>query len=205
MTQAVASVIIDRFIGLLVMFICGSLLICYTGFYARPELIAKTFTHLVFAFTAAGLLGTGIVFLPFFAKGHFERLIEKIPLVGTLGSKLIQALLIYHNHKRCLLQSSLITIFVHLSFGLSLYWIAIALFPSVPDLVDHVMLHNVANLTSMIPLAAGPYELALDKLYYQIFAKSVGMGLIVSLMFRLTTIFVAVTGMIYYLLSRHLR
>ena len=199
-SQAVASVFIDRFVGLLVMFICGSLLICYTGFYTRPELIARTFTHLVFAFTAAGLLGTGIVFLPFFAKGHCERLIEKIPFCGTLLSKLTGALLMYRNHKRCLLLSSLFTIPVHLSFGMSLYWIAIALFPSVPGVVEHLMIHNVANLTSMIPLAAGPYEWALEELY-KLLAMSVGMGFIVSLMFRLTTIFVALAGIVYYYVS----
>jgi len=200
-SQAVASVFIDRFVGLLVMFICGAILICYTGFFARPEIIAQTFTHLVFAFTAAGLLGTGIVFLPFFAKGHFERLIEKIPLCGTLGSKLTKALLLYRDHKRCLLQSCVITIFVHLSFGLSLYCIAIALFPSVPSLTDHIMLHNVTNVTSMIPLAAGPYELVLEQLY-QLYLMNVGMGLIVSLMFRLTTIFVALVGIVYYIAAR---
>jgi uncharacterized protein (TIRG00374 family) len=200
-SQAVASVFIDRFLGLLVMFICGSLLICYTGFYARSAVIAQTFTHLVFALTAAGLLGTGIVFLPFFAKGHCERLIEKIPLCGTLGSKLVQALLLYRNHKRCLLMSCLITILVHLSFGVSLYWVAIALFPAVPDLVNHIMLHNVTNVTSMIPLAAGPYELVLEQLY-SLEGMNVGMGFIVSLMFRLTTIFVAAAGMIYYFAAK---
>jgi len=192
-SQAVASVFVDRFIGLLVMLICCTLLICWTGFFARPEIIAQMFTHIVFALTAIGLLGTGIVFLPFFAKGHFERLLEKIPLFGKLCSKLTSALLLYCNHKRCLLQSSLLTIFVHLSFGMSLYWIAIALFPvapGFPGLVDHLMFHNVANVTSMIPISAGPYEWALEQLY-QLLAMSIGMGLIVSLMFRLTTILVA--------------
>ena len=195
--QAVASVIIDRFIGLLVMFICGALLLCYTGFAARPDIIAKFFTNLVFTCTAASLLGTGIVFLPFFAKGHFERLVEKIPLCGELGSKLIRSLLLYRNHKRCLLQCCLITILVHLSFGLSLYWIAAALFSPVPSGIDHMMLHNVTNVTSMIPLAAGPYEWVLEQLY-QLYGMSVGMGLIVSLMFRFTSIFVAVAGIVYY-------
>jgi uncharacterized protein (TIRG00374 family) len=198
-SQAVASVLIDRYLGLLVMFICGTLLICYTGFYARPEIIAKTFTHLVFAFTAAGLLGTGIVFLPFFEKGHVERLIEKIPLCGKFGSKLVQALLLYRRHIGCLIQSCAITFFVHIFFGLSLYWVAVALFPSppAPDLVNQVMLHNVTNLTSMIPLAAGPYELVLEQLY-KLYGMNVGAGLIVSLLFRLVAIFVALTGMIYY-------
>jgi len=200
-SQAVASVFIDRLIGLLVMFICGTLLIVYTGFYARPEMIAQFFTHLVFAFTAAGLLGTGMVFLPFFAKGHLERWIEKLPLLGKLGSKFTQSLLMYRNHKRCLLQCASITLLVHFCFGLSLYWVATALFPAVPSAVDHIMLHNVTNLTAMIPLAAGPYELVLEQLY-QLYAENVGMGLIISLAFRMTAISVAVAGIIYYFASR---
>ena len=197
--QAVASVFIDRFIGLLVMFIFGSILICYTGFYTRaqPDIVALTFVHLVFVFTAVGILGTATAFLPFFAKGYVERLIEKIPLCGKLGSQLIQALLLYRNHKRCLIQAGLITVLVHLSFGLSLYWITAALFSPASDGITHIMLHNVANLTSMIPLAAGPYEFVLEQLY-QLYGKNVGMGLIVSLMFRLTAISVAAVGIVYY-------
>ena len=183
------------------MFVCRTLLILYTGFYTRPEIIAQFFTHLVFAFTAAGLLGTGIVFLPFFAKGHLERWIAKLPFCGKLGSKFAQSLFMYRNHKRCLIRCSLITILVHLSFGLSLYWIAIALFSSVPDAAAHVMLHNVGNLTAMIPLAAGPYELVLEQLY-QLQGMNVGMGLIVSLTFRLTAICVAVVGIVYYFVIR---
>ena len=199
--QAVASVFIDRFIGLLVMFICGTVFVCWTGFAFRTEILAQTFTHLVFAFTAASLIGTGVIFLPFFANGHFERWIEKIPLAGKLAGKLIRALLLYRNHKRCLLKCCFVTFFVHTSFGLSLYWIASGLFLSVPSAADHLMLHNVANLTSMIPLAAGPYEWALEQLY-QLLAMNVGMGLIVALMYRLTMISVAVVGIGYYYVSR---
>ncbi|MCL2709312.1 MAG: flippase-like domain-containing protein [Planctomycetaceae bacterium] len=195
--QAVASVFIDRFVGLLVMFICGTVFVCWTGFALRTEILAKTFTHLVFVFTAVSLIGTGIVFLPFFAKGHFERLIEKIPLAGGLASKLISALLLYRNHKRCLLQSGIITIFVHIFFGLSIYWIASGLFQPVPDVANHIMLHNVANLTSMIPLAAGPYEWVLEKLY-RLFGMSIGMGFVVALMYRLTMIAIAGLGMVFY-------
>jgi len=199
--QAVASVFIDRFIGLLVMFICGAILLCWTEFAFRTEILAKTFTHIVFACTAVSLIGTGIVFLPFFAKGHFERWIEKIPLAGKLASKLIGALLLYRNHKRCLLQCCFVTIFVHTLCGMSLYGIAAGLFQSVPDAVNHVMLNCVANLSTMLPLAAGPYEWALEELY-RLLAMSVGMGLIVALMYRLTMIAVAVVGIVYYYASR---
>ena len=200
-SQAIASVFIDRFIGLLVMFIVGSIFVCWTGFVYRTEIFAQTLTHLVFGLTAVSLVCTGIAFLPFFAKGNFERLIEKIPIVGKLAGKLTNALLLYRNHKRCLLYCCLITFFVHISLGLSVYWIATGLFLSVPDAGNHIMFHSVANLTSMIPLAAGPYEWVLEQLY-QMCAMNVGMGLIVALMYRLTTVCTAALGMGYYYVTR---
>jgi len=200
-TQAVASIFIDRFIGLLVLFICGAVFICWTGFVFRPEVLAKTFTHLVFALTAVSLIGTAIVFLPFFAKGHFERLIEKIPLCGKLLGKFAQSLLLYRNHKRCLLQCCLLSVLAHVAAGVSVYWMASGLFLSVPGVANHIMLHNVANITTMIPLAAGPYEFVVEQLY-QLLTKSVSMGLIVALMYRLTMIAIAVMGIIYYYASK---
>jgi len=199
--QAVASIFIDRFIGLLVLFICGAVFICWTGFVFRPEILAQATTHLVFALTAVSLIGTAIVFLPFFAKGHFERLIEKIPLCGKLLGKFTRALLLYRNHKRCLLQCCLLSLLAHIIAGISVYWIASGLFPSVPDAATHIMLHNVSNITTMLPLAAGPYELALEHLY-QLLAMSVGMGLIVALTYRLTVIAIAIVGIGYYYLFR---
>jgi len=196
-TQAVASVFIDRFVGLFAMFICGAFFVCWTGFAFRTEPLAQFFTFLVFAFAAVSIIGTIIVFLPFFAKGHVERLVEKIPLCGKLLGKFTQSLLLYRNHKRRLLQCCLLTVLIHTSFGLSIYWIASGLFLSVPDATTHVMFHMVANLTAMLPLAAGPYELVLEELY-QLFGMSVGMGLVVALMYRLTMMIVAVVGMIYY-------
>ena len=203
-SQAVASVIMDRIlIGLFVMFLCCTFFIFLTGFAQRPEIVAKTYTHIVIVLTAVSLLGIAGTFLPFFVRGHFERLLEKIPLCGKLFGKLTQSLLLYRNHKRCLLWSCLITVFVHLSLGISFYWIALGLFsPMVPGLsaANHIMLHNVANLTSMIPLAAGPYEWVSDQLYHML-TQSVGMGLIVALTYRLLMICVTIAGMVYYYVS----
>ena len=200
-SQAVASVIIDRFIGLLVMFLIGIDLIYHTGFHFRPEVFAQTLTLIVVVCFLLGVMVAILPFLPFFAEGYFEDILEKIPLCGKLLGKLTRSLLLYRNHKMCLLFCSLITIPVHFLFGLSLYWSAVALFPLVPDGIDHIMFHTVTNVTSLIPLAAGPYELVLEQLY-QLYGMNIGMGLIVSLMFRLVTIFVAVAGMVQFIMPR---
>lgn len=204
--QAVASVIVDRIIGLLVMFLCGTVLVCWTGFAFREEIWARTISHIVFVLTGVGFLGVGIVFLPFFAKGHVERLMEKIPYGGRSLAKLTRALLLYRNHKVCLIQSFLLTFLVHIPFGIALYMIARGLFTSTPGLVDHIVLYNVVNLTAMIPLAAGPFELVLDQLY-PLFSgpqgpMGIGLGLVVALGHRIISILVAAIGVIFYLSSR---
>ncbi|MDR1141400.1 MAG: flippase-like domain-containing protein [Planctomycetaceae bacterium] len=207
MSQAIASVIVDRIIGLLVMFLCGTIFVLATGFAFRQEILARTFSQLVFILTGIGGACVGIVFLPFFSKGHLERLLAKIPFCGDLLEKLTRSFLLYRNHKICLLKTFAITFLVHIPFGISLYLIAKGLFGSVPNLIDHIMLYNVVNLTAMIPLAAGPFEFVLEQIY-PLFSvdgtkMGVGIGLVVALGYRLISILVAGLGIAYYLSSRN--
>ncbi|MDR2441711.1 MAG: flippase-like domain-containing protein [Planctomycetaceae bacterium] len=206
MSQAVASVIVDRIIGLLVMFLCGTIFVCATGFAFRQEVLARTLSQLVFILTIISYTCVGIVFLPFFSKGHIERLLAKIPFCGNTLGKLTRSFLLYRNHKICLLKTFAMTFFVHIPFGFSLYLIAGGLFGSVPNLIDHIMLYNVVNLTAMIPLAAGPFEFVLEQVY-QLFSvegirMGVGIGLVIALGYRFISILVAGLGIVYYLSSR---
>ena len=206
-SMAVASVIVDRIVGLLVMFLCGTIFILATGFAFREEILARTFSQIVFAFTLIGYTGVGIMFLPFFFKGHLEGLIDRIPFCGPILGKLTRSLLLYRHHKSCLAQVFAISFLVHIPYGISLYLIAHGLFGSVPDLINHILLYNVANLTAMIPLAAGPFELVLDQLY-PLFsgldgnAMRSGIGMVVALGHRLIAILVAALGIVFYLSSR---
>jgi hypothetical protein len=75
-----------------------------------------------------------------------------------------------------------------------LYWLAAGLFPVVPGLTEHEMLYCAANLTSMIPLAAGPFEFVLAHQLDPLFGTGIGAGLVIALAYRLTTILVAVAG-----------
>ncbi len=206
-TDAFASVIVDRVIGLLVMFLFGAVLIFVTGFAWREEIWAKTTSNVVLAFTAVGYFGVGIVFLPFFAKGHLERLLGKIPLCGPVLEKLTRSLLLYRNHKLSLLYCYAVTFLVHATFGISAFLTAQGLFTSVPGLLDHIMLYSVANMTAMIPLAAGPLELVMNYLYPLLNidgpAPMVGAGMIVGVGYRFTSVLVASIGIVFFLSSRN--
>ncbi len=130
--EAVASVIVDRIVGLLVMFLCGAVFVLSTRFAFRGEIRARLFSQLVFALAIIGFGGVAVMFVPpfslLFSKGHVERLAERIPLCGPMLGKLIRSLLLYRNRKIRLIQTFFITFLVHIPYGISLLLIAKGLF-----------------------------------------------------------------------------
>ncbi len=201
--EALASVVVDRVLGLIGMFFVAAFLVWWSGFAFRDEVLARGASQLVFWLTGIAVFGIVVIFLPFFSQGHFERMIDRIPLCGEALGKLTRALLLYKNHKSCLLLSAFATLFVHIFFGLALYCVAKGLLSEVPTVLENMVAYPIANLTSMIPLAAGPYEIVLNKLYplFSTFPKP-GIGLFVALGNRIISIFIAAIGVLYYLTSR---
>ncbi|MDR1484917.1 MAG: flippase-like domain-containing protein [Planctomycetaceae bacterium] len=204
-SAALASVVVDRVIGLLAMFICATIFICATGFVFRSEILARSVTNIVLLFTVIGFFGCVFMFLPVFSSADIVRWTLMIPLVGKHIIKLIHPLLVYRNNLRSVLFCFLISLPVHLSFGFSLYFLANGIFTSgtvaVPNLLEHIMLYSAVNITSMIPLAAGPFEFMLEQLY-PLFGVSVGVGMVVAIAFRIVAILVAAIGIIFYFTSR---
>ena len=201
--RSLASVVVDRMIGLIALFFVATFLVCWSGFAFRDETLAKGAGQLVFWLTGIAVVGIGVVFLPFFSQGHIEKQIDRIPFCGIILGKLIRALLLYREHKFCLFASTFVSLFVHLIFGLSLYCVAKGLLSDVPTITENMVVSPIANLTSMIPLAAGPYEVVVNQLYPLLTTSpKPGIGLIVALGFRFISILVSALGVLYFLASK---
>jgi uncharacterized protein (TIRG00374 family) len=202
-SAALASVFVDRVVGLLAMFICATIFIFAMGFAFRTELLARSVSNIVLLFTVVGMVGCMIMFLPVFSSKDIERWTLLIPIFGKYAIKLVRSLLIYRNNLSSVLICFVISLPVHLSFGLSLYFLADGIFTSieVPSLPEHIMLYSVVNITSMIPLAAGPFEFMLEQLY-PLFGIAIGVGMVVALAFRVIAILVAAIGIIFYFTLR---
>lgn len=205
--RATASVVIDRLIGLYVMFLLGVFAVFATGFYQREEPLAKFATLGSIALFLASTILLALLLWPSSRQNRRVTLMAKLPLVGTVLAKLANAMLEYRKSKKVLLLSFIITVFVHLGFSVSLYFLARGLFHAAPSLSNHVVLYCLANVGSIIPLSAGPLELFLDELYplFPIVARAsfqVGHGMAIGMAYRLTTVLVAMVGMGYYLTSR---
>ncbi|GHT11649.1 hypothetical protein FACS1894170_05500 [Planctomycetales bacterium] len=195
-SQAVASVIVDRLLGLYVLFLYGTATVLLTGIAFRPELLAKTASYTVFACTAIGTLGIISIFTPLFTSGHFENYLQKLPYIGAPLAKLSLAMLMYRFRKRCLLKAAAASFLVHLLASVSMYLTARSFFGTVPNFLDHLMLYSVLQLVLMIP-AAGPFELVFEEMYHQLFGMYAGTGLIVALGIRVITTLVCCVGGIF--------
>lgn len=199
-SRSFASVVIDRIIGLYVMFLFSTILVLATGFWRNTQPIAKIATFSVFVCLAASTLGIAALF--FVSSFKLSRLITKLQPKPI--EKFVSAIGIYRNRVPSLLFAMAMTFVVHFIFCLSVYLLAHGLFRDAPTLLDHCILHPIANITSIIPLPAGPYEAVLDKMY-PLFPftngeyPQRGFGLIVALSFRFANLIIAVIGVVYYI------
>jgi uncharacterized membrane protein YbhN (UPF0104 family) len=202
-SAALASVFVDRVVGLWAMFICAAVFICVTGFVFRVELLARSVVNIVFLFMVVGFWGGVIMFLPIFSGVGIEGFVLMVPVFGKYVIKLVRPILVYRNNFSSVFLCFLISLPVHLSFGLSLWFLAGGIFTSVdiPSLPEHIMLYSAVNITSMIPLAAGPFEFMLEQIY-PLFGVSVGVGMVVAIAFRAVAIGVAAIGIIFYFTLR---
>ena len=203
---ATASVVIDRVVGLYVMFLLGLTTVFCTGFYQLNAPLAKFATWGVVILAAGTTLLLALFLLPIRSNDWRIQLSERVPFVGKILKKFINAILEYRSRGRILVLAFFETIFVHLSFALSLYYIARGLYAVAPSITSHVVLYSLGNVGSIIPLSAGPLELFLDELYplFPIVGRApfeLGYGMTIGATYRLATVAVAFIGVLFYLLS----
>jgi len=213
--KSFAGIVMDRAIGLYVMFLIAVIAIGTTGFYALTDTPGNmklvTVTTIVWGMMI--LLGFSttvalLVLLPDLTRGTGAKLLDRccgrIPKLKSV----ILAVQDFRNHKRVLFAAGAMTIAVHTLFSLGIWLIALGFYGDAPAAADHLVLHPVANVTQLIPLAAGPYEVVLDKLY-TFFPTAdhescykVGYGLLIALGYRLISILLGGIGVLFYLFSR---
>jgi len=205
--RAVASVIIDRVLGLYAMFVLGLIVIFSTGFYKRPEPTANLVSIGLVSLTIIASLFLLLVITPTSANNWRIKIASSVPLLGSLFQKLTVATLVYRNKKKTLFYSFLATFVVHIFFAASLYCFACGVFQKAPSFINHLILYCSANTGSMIPLSAGPFEYFLDELYplFPVVGRpcyQTGLGLTIGVVYRLATVGVALIGVVYYLFSK---
>jgi uncharacterized protein (TIRG00374 family) len=206
--EAVATVVIDRVIGLYALFIVASVAVLATGLLHHPHEVVRILCHLTLLGTAVSTLLTFVVLTPGFTNGRLSRWMGELPRVGRLIRRLLGAVRMYRQKPSVLIVTGLMSLLVHSLSTAGIYLAALGLPGAAPDLSSHFLIVPLAMLVAAVPIfpaGLGGFELVLDKLYVEIplaLQVTAGTGLMVALVYRVTTIGIAIIGFCYYLANR---
>ncbi|MHB8864028.1 MAG: lysylphosphatidylglycerol synthase transmembrane domain-containing protein [Pirellulaceae bacterium] len=205
-TEAVATVVVDRVVGVYALVLLTSSVICIGGIpNANRDVTA--ICQLTLAATALGVVGIVSLLILGFAGGTWFEFMTGVPKIGKTLGQLMGAARIYRQRWRTVAFALLISVMTHAMFTYSLYLIARALFERVPTLHEHFILVPLGMVAGALPLAPagfGAFEFAIERLYQIIPAASDidVAGILVALVYRLLTILVAIIGIVIYWSSR---
>jgi uncharacterized protein (TIRG00374 family) len=200
-TKAVASVVVDRFLGLYLLFVLASATMIFTGFWRIREI--GYICGCTFVITVLGTIGIGLLFLPGVTEGKLSQALSRLPRIGSILENLVDAVRMYRRRPGVLLLASLMSIVLQCLFALGIYLIACGLRQStVPTLAMHLVLVPLSSIAGVLPLPLGPFEGVLDFLYTKVPPAGAiiykGQGLVVALCYRIINLLIAALGIYYY-------
>ena len=202
--KSIASVVVDRVIGLYMLFVVASIAIWITGFGKSSDPVIASCCSAAYWVTAIGALGFAALMWPAISDGKLVRKIESAPRIGPPIKNLTDAMRMYRRRPVVLLVAAVMSMGVHSLFAAGIFFIACGLPSTVHhSLSTHFVLSPLSFSTGAIPLALGPFEFVLNLLYHHANpAIPQGQGLVVALGYRLITILIATIGVCYYLSAR---
>ncbi len=199
--EAVASIIVDRVVGLYTLFLLATVAIFVGGFWSVADDDVRYACHAAVLLTVIATVAIVALLCPEAVAGRIVRLIGKVPYAGPPLEKLVVAMRMYRHRLPVLFAAGLMSLAVHSLFSTGIHLIAHSLPGAALSLSQHFVVAPLSAITNIIPLPAGPQEGAL-KFLYGALASAPLKGLIVSLVYRIITVLIAAVGIGYYLASR---
>jgi len=202
--EAVATVVVDRVVGLCgLLLLTSCVIVCGGASSTNPQvsLLARS----ILGVTVTGLLGVFALLVSGFAQDRLTFWVSGLPRVGRLTGRLLLALRVYRLRWRTVCGATLMSMVSHGLFALAIFLIAKALFTRVPTLGEHLLIVPLGATAGMLPFPGGlgAFEFAMQKLYEIIPAGDIeATGVLVALVYRLMTILVATVGAWLYWAGR---
>jgi glycosyltransferase 2 family protein len=206
-TVAVASVVVDRVVGLFGLFLLAAAAALMTGEVASPVREVRLMAWGVVVATACGTMGAAL-FLRTGDNRPIERFLCRLRYSGHLWRHLFEALALYRARRGALVAALVLTLATHSCWVVSVYCVARGLPGEVPSLAAHSVIVPLSLATGVLPLplgALGAFEGVMRFLYVAIpggAAVTASQGLIVAIGYRAVTIAVALVGVGYWLVCR---
>jgi glycosyltransferase 2 family protein len=205
-TEAVATVVADRVVGLLTMLTLASSGILATGLMHAASPALHLLCQSILLFTVVGWIGFGLLmFVDGMSGGWMAAQLAAVPIAGKTLARLLGTVQVYRTRKRMLLGAFVASTLMALCFITTFYLVARGLPIHAPPWSEHVVIVPVAGLVGAIPLTPsglGTTEFAVEELYKAMpdgKETASGDGTLVGLGRRVTDIAVAMVGLGFYL------
>ena len=206
--EAVATVVVDRIIGLYALVLVTSIaILCVQLPSDKPAIQAICNMTLVAALI--GGIGIGLLLFAPGLTNSLARLFQRVPKVGEIIHRIVAAIAMYRAKPMVITAIGLMSLVSHSMFAISIFLIATALYGgAIPTLPEHFIIGPLSMVAGAIPLAPGGlgiFESAMMELYTHVPVGqtiAAGMGISIAIVFRLITIAIAGVGGLYYLASR---
>jgi glycosyltransferase 2 family protein len=202
--EAVASVLLDRCIGLLGLIILASISLLVVRISELPPIftvIRNWAIGLVIASVAALLLAI-------YSGTWFDALLNwfaKFPIVGRPLVRMARAVRLLRQRPMTLVVLIAQAVVVHTLLASTVFFVSCGSYPVHPSLVDHFIVVPPALAVGAIPLAPGGLgyqEAALANLFGILPSLPDSFsGMLVATIFRVVTISIAGIGLVFYWLT----
>ena len=203
--EAAASVLVDRVVGVYLLFLFATVAILLTGFWKTPVAEIRWICKATFLVTGIGAAGIAAMLTSDVAKHLVIRMTAGIPRAGHLIRSLLDAVWMYRRQPAALGIASLMTMASQALSAAGCYLIARGLPGEVLSLKSHFVMIPLCIATCILPLPLGPFEFVLEFFYTHVSAGVTimkGQGLVVALIYRLMTLLMAGLGVLCYLGNR---
>jgi uncharacterized membrane protein YbhN (UPF0104 family) len=216
-TEAVATVVVDRALGLIALLFLAAVGTCFLrvdemGFEtlaARQKVSAMC--RVIQILALGGGAGLVLLFVPGVTTSPLWNVLARIPVVGGVIRKLVDAMHIYRGRADRIAIALATSLVIHTLYALMVYFVGAALLgpngeltAEPPTLKDHFIFVPIAMSAGALPI--GAFEWTLDLLYDSFSpggaAAAADKGFLIAIVYRVIQILVAGTGVAYYLSTR---
>jgi len=207
-TEAIATVLLDRVIGLYAILLVASVGLILLGQSAEPHAILNTMQTLVWTAAAIGTVGLLFALSPAATAAvgswRVRQLVDRIPAIGPTLIRLLETIAVYRSRRRYLAGALGLALVTH-NLVIVAFWIICRGLPVYdPSLIETASVVPLGLAISAIPLTPGglgTLEAGFEFLFTTIGAAK-GDGTIVALTYRAMVYGVATVGAGYYLTSK---
>jgi hypothetical protein len=203
---AVATVLLDRILGLLALFVIGACAAIPLWEQIRTQAESKGVLGLFLLGSAGGILGVTLMLIPAFVRSGFWHFLARTPVAGKLIAELLGGVQLYQSRPRVLFVALGISVVGHFAMISSFYFAARAVSGTLfmPEYLSHLFFIPAAEFVGVVapvPGGVGALEWAVERFYQNAHAQE-GTGIMTCVAYRVITITVAMIGAGYYLTAR---